>query len=389
MCTLSPTPGTLSATPANASESRRYHRWVRRLGVADVVLGVLLLALVLAAGWSRNYRDFAFRLAGDRPALALFYYTTILLLLTRVVSLGVDYALFLVEHRYHLSRQRLRGWMWDQAKGFLLVFVVSQALVQVVYLLIRWMPHWWWVAGWLLFMLLTVVVAHVAPVVFFPIFFRFRALDDVDLTERLTRMGEKAGARIRGVYEWTLSDRTRKANAALIGLGKTRRIVLSDTLLATCTPDEIEAILAHEVGHHSSHHLLKAICFQGAVAFFGFWSVKLAIRWAEFDWQHPLAQIDFANLPLMILVATAVSVAMVPVMNAYSRFNERRADVYAWKTQGTVEPFCSALEKLAAQNLSEQEPSRLVVWLFHSHPPIGSRLRAARAWQAARQQNPR
>ena len=116
------------------------------------------MALVLAAGWSRNYRDFAFHLAGDRPALALFYYTTILLLLTRVVSLGVDYALFLVEHRYHLSRQRLRGWMWDQAKGFLLVFVVSQALVQVVYLLIRWMPHWWWVAGWLLFMLLTVVV---------------------------------------------------------------------------------------------------------------------------------------------------------------------------------------------------------------------------------------
>ena len=374
---------------ADVNDSRQYNRWVRRLGVADFVLGVLLLALVLAADWTSDYRNFAFHLAGDRYALALFYYTTILLLLTRVISLGVDYGLFLIEHRYHLSRQRLRGWMWDQAKSFLLVFVVSQALVQVVYMFIRWMPHWWWVAGWLLFMLLTVLVAHVAPVLLFPLFFRFRALDDQELTARLTRMGEKAGARVRGVYEWTLSDRTRKANAALIGLGKTRRIVISDTLLATCTPDEIEAVLAHEVGHHSSNHLLKAICFQGAAAFFGFWCVKLAIRWAEFDWQHPLAQIDFANLPLMVLVATAVSVALVPVMNAYSRFNECCADRYAWKMLGTSEHLCSALEKLAAQNLSEQEPSWLVVWLFHSHPPIGSRLRAARAWQAARQQNAR
>ncbi len=230
-------------------------------------------------------RNFAFHLAGDRYALALFFYTTILLLLTRVISLGVDYGLFLIEHRYHLSRQRLRGWMWDQAKGFLLVFVVSQALVQVVYMFIRWMPHWWWVAGWLLFMLLTVLVAHVAPVLLFPLFFRFRALDDQELTARLTRMGEKAGARVRGVYEWTLSDRTRKANAALIGLGKTRRIVISDTLLATCTPDEIEAVLAHEVGHHSSNHLLKAICFQGAAAL-----LRLLVRQAG----HPLGGVRLA-----------------------------------------------------------------------------------------------
>ncbi len=215
--------------------------------------------------------------------------------------------------------------------------------------------------------------------VLFPLFFRFRALDDEELTARLTRMSEKAGTKVRGVYEWMLSEKTKKANAALMGLGRTRRIVISDTLLATCDHDEIEAVLAHELGHHVYRHMLKGIAVQGVITFFGFWCLKLAVRWAAFDWKR-YDQIDFANLPLMILVATAISVVLLPVMNAYSRFNERQADLYAWKSLGSVRAFCSAMEKLAAQNLSEREPSRMVEILFHSHPAIGRRMKAALAW---------
>ena len=192
-------------------------------------------------------------------------------------------------------------------------------------------------------------------------------------------MSEKAGANVRGVYEWALSEKTKKANAALMGLGRTRRIVISDTLLAACTKDEIEAVLAHELGHHVHRHMLKGIAVQGVITFFGFWCLKLAIRWAEFDWKR-YEQIDFANLPLMILVATALSAALLPVMNAYSRFNERQADVYAWKSLGSVQAFCSAMDKLAAQNLAEREPARWVEILFHSHPAAARRTKAALAW---------
>jgi len=229
-------------------------------------------------------------------------------------------------------------------------------------------------------MLFTVLMAHIAPVLLFPLFFRFHALADDELTSRLTRLSEKAGARVRGVYEWMLSEKTKKANAALMGLGRTRRIVISDTLLSTCNHDEIEAVLAHELGHHVYRHMLKGIAVQGVITFFGFWCLKLAIRWASLDWNRHYAQIDFANLPLMILVVTALSVLLLPVMNAYSRFNERQADLYAWKSLGSVQPFCSAMEKLAAQNLSEREPSRLVEILFHSHPATGRRMKAALAW---------
>jgi STE24 endopeptidase len=231
-------------------------------------------------------------------------------------------------------------------------------------------------------MLLSVLLAQIAPVVLFPLFFRFRALHDEELTARLTRRSERSGAKVRGVYEWMLSEKTKKANAALMGLGRTRRIVISDTLLAACNHDEIEAVLTHELGHHYHRHMLKAIAVQGVITFIGFWCLKLAIRWAALDWKR-FDQIDFANLPLMILVATAISVLLLPVMNAYSRFNERQADLYAWRSLGSVQAFCSAMEKLAAQNLAEREPSRWVEILFHSHPAAGRRMKDALAWEAS------
>ena len=367
------------STPMDSVEARQYNRLLRSIGVADLALGLGLMGLLLAADWTSDFRNFAVRIAGDHHAVALFLYTSILLLLTKVLSLALDYYSFLIEHRYHLSNQRLRSWAWDQTKGFALTFLIGQILVQMVYFLIRLQPQWWWVIAWILFMVFSVLMAHIAPVLLFPLFFRFHALEDEELTLRLTRMSEKAGAKVRGVYAWMLSEKTKKANAALMGLGRTRRIVISDTLLASCNRDEIEAVLAHELGHHVYRHMLKKVVVQGVITFFGFWCLKLAIRWAALDWKR-YEQIDFANLPLMILVSTAISVVLLPVMNAYSRFNERQADLYAWKTIGSVQPFCSAMEKLATQNLSEREPSRWVEILFHSHPATGRRMKAALDW---------
>jgi STE24 endopeptidase len=221
-------------------------------------------------------------------------------------------------------------------------------------------------------------------VVLFPIFYKFSPLDNEDLKNRLVKLGEKAGTRVRGVYEWKLSEKTKKANAALTGLGATRRIILADTLLQNYSPDEIEAVLAHELGHHVHRHILKSIFVQAGVTFAGFWLASEVLRYAvdRARWFDTLS--DFANLPLMILVSTLLSVLLMPVLNAYSRFNERQADRYCFQSIRSVDPFVSAMNKLAEQNLAERTPSKWVEKLFHSHPSISNRVSAAMAWAASR-----
>jgi len=223
-----------------------------------------------------------------------------------------------------------------------------------------------------------VALAQLAPVLLFPIFYRFRALENEALRDRLTRLSERAGAKVRGVYEWNLSEKSKKANAALMGLGRTRRIILADTLLANYTDDEIEAVLAHELGHHVHNHILKSIVMQALISFLGFWTVKTMLRRPYPDWF--LHQSDFANLPLILLVATVISLLLLPLLNAYSRYNERQADLYAWKSIASIQPFLTAMNKLAAQNLAERTPARWVEMLFHSHPSISRRIVAAEAW---------
>ena len=143
-----------------------------------------------------------------------------------------------------------------------------------MYFIIRQSPEHWWLIAWGVFLLLFVLFAQIAPVVLFPIFYKFEPLHNDDLKERLTRLGEQAGTRVRGVYKWNLSEKSKKANAALTGLGATRRIILADTLLDNYSPDEIEAVLAHELGHHVHRHILKSIFVQAGITLFGFWATN-------------------------------------------------------------------------------------------------------------------
>jgi STE24 endopeptidase len=363
----------------DSSEAREYNRLQRRLTLADAALGLAMLAIILVTGWSAIFRNYTFRIAGSANyVLALFLYVLLLSLISRVLSLPLDYYGFRVEHRYKLSNLSLRGWLLDEAKSYLLGLAFSAVLTQIIYLLIRRAPLYWWLWAWASFLILFVALAQLAPVLLFPIFYRFRALDNDALRERLTRLSERAGAKVRGVYEWKLSEKSKKANAALMGLGATRRIVLADTLLANYTDDEIEAVLAHELGHHVHRHIAKSIVMQALISFFGFWVVKTMLRRSYPGWFS--GQTDFANLPLILLVATVISLLLLPLLNAYSRFNERQADQYAWKAIASIGPFLSAMNKLAAQNMAERVPSRWVEILFHSHPSISKRIKAAERW---------
>ena len=364
----------------DAGAARRYNRIRRELGIADFLLGVGMFAALLATGWTGNLRDLAYFAARQNYTIAVFFYVVQLMLLNKLLGLGLDYYGFRLEHEYHLSNQKLKSWAWDEVKGWLLGLVLATVVVELIYLAIRLTPQSWWLIAWVVFIVLFIFFTQVAPIAVFPLFYKFVPLEDEDLKQRLLRLSERAGTKVRGVYEWKLSEKSRKANAALVGLGNTRRIILADTLLKDYTHDEIEAVLAHELGHHVHKHILQSIIVQVAITFAGFWAANWVLRYAIERRGMFLNLSDFAGLPLLALVSTVMSFLLMPALNAYSRRKERQADRYSFQTIPSIGPFVSSMEKLCEQNLAEREPSPVVEWFFHSHPAISKRVAAAEAW---------
>jgi STE24 endopeptidase len=368
-----------NSVPPDSPEARRYNRIRRWLGIADFVVGFLFLIVLLVTGWSNWLRDLAYRLGFQNYSFSLFIYLLLLLVISKALGIGLDYYGFLLEGRFKLSTQRFSSWAGDELKGFLVGLVLATVVVEVLYLTIRQWPQHWWMLAWALFMALFILLAQLAPIVLFPIFYKFEPLDNEDLRRRLVVLSERAGTQVRGVYRWKLSEKSKKANAALTGLGATRRIILADTLLDNYTAEEIEAVLAHELGHHVHRHILKSIFVQAAIALFGFWAANWVLHYAV-DQQMFEELSDFADMPLLALVSVVLSFLLMPALNAYSRFNERQADRYAFESIASVEPFITSMNKLAEQNLAERTPSKWVEWFFHSHPAISRRLAAAKEW---------
>jgi STE24 endopeptidase len=368
----------------DSPEARRYNRIRRWLGISDFLLGLAMLLVLLATGWTGNLRDIAYRGAFQNYSFAVFLYVVMLMLIGKFLGVGLDYYGFRLEHRFHLSNQKPRNWLWDEAKGFLVGLVFAAIIAELLYFIIRQSPQHWWLIAWAAFLGLFILIAQLAPVVLFPIFYKFEPLQDDDLKARLVRLSERAGTRVRGVYRWRLSEKSKKANAALSGLGSTRRIILADTLLDNYSPEEIEAVLAHELGHHVHKHIAKSILVQAALTLVGFWAANWALHLTVNRYHLFETLSDFANLPLLVLVSTVLSFLVMPALNAYSRFNERQADRYAFRSISRVDPFISSMNKLADQNLAERSPSRFVEWFFHSHPAISKRVSAAQAWARVR-----
>src|SRR6202047_2307738 len=371
--------GSTSSNHDDSPEARRYNRIHRWLGIADFVIGSAFLIVLLITGWSGWLRDLALRRGFQNYTLAVFLYLFFLLLISKALGFGLDYYGFQLERKFQLATQRVRSWLWDEIKGFLVGLVLAGIVVELLYFIIRQSPQHWWLITWIVFLALFVLMAQLAPVVLFPIFYKFEPLENEDLRRRLVLLSEHAGTRVRGVYRWKLSEKSKKANAALTGLGNTRRIILADTLLDNYAPEEIEAVLAHELGHHVHRHILKSILVQAGTTLLGFWAANWVLHYAV-D-RHMFEELsDFANMPLLAITASMLSLLLMPALNAYSRYNERQADRYAFESIANVRPFISSMNKLAQQNLAERTPSEWIELLFHSHPAIAKRVAAAEAW---------
>jgi STE24 endopeptidase len=259
--------------------------------------------------------------------------------------------------------------------------VLALAAAEIVYASMREWPRAWWLASSAAFACGIALLAGLAPIVLLPLFYRFRPLDRQDLQDRLKTLSERAGVRVLGVYEWGLGANTRRANAALVGSGRTRRVLVSDTLLAEYSDDEIEVVLAHELAHHVHGDIWKGVVFESVLILAGFYlaSRLLSVLVGPLGLRGVA---DPAGLPLLLLAAGAVSLAMVPIAHAMSRRFERSADRYALHLTRNPSAFISAMRRLGAQNLAEDQPSKIVQWLFYSHPPIKERIAAAQGFKS-------
>jgi STE24 endopeptidase len=357
----------------DSARVKRYHRTRRILSVAGFVLDLVVLAALLFAGWTIVLRTFSTSRASE-PAIALLLYLALFGIITKAAGLPLDYVRgFWLEHRYGLSNLTLRAWVKDQIKGFLVGAVLAAVALESLYWTMRRWPEQWWVVSAVIFVGFFVLLANLAPVLIFPIFFKFKPLENASLQERLLELSRRAGTRVKGVFEWKLSEKTRKANAALVGLGNTRRIILADTLLERFNEEEVEAVLAHELGHHVKRHVFKGMAVQVGATFLGFYLVHIVL--ARFGGSFGFAgPADFANLPLLALTTTALSLVLLPLVNAHSRRMERQADAYALRAIERKAAFVSSMEKLADLNMAERHPHPWIEFIFHSHPSIEKRI---------------
>ncbi len=286
------------------------------------------------------------------------------------------YSGFVLPHRFGLSTQTFRAWLADQVKGLLISGVLGLVMLEVVYALLNAAPQTWWLWAAGVMLLFTVLLSNLAPVLIFPLFYKYQPLEDEELARRLTRLAERAGTKVRGVYSFDMSSKTVAANAALMGLGNTRRIVLGDTLLQHFSHDEIETVLAHELGHHVHHDILWGIAVQSALTVGGFWLADAVMRWGIAA-RGFLGLTDPAALPLFLLAMSLFGLVTMPLGNGWSRWRESLADRYALQTTRNRTAFIRAMTRLANQNLAEAQPPRWVEILLHSHPSIQRRVAMA------------
>jgi STE24 endopeptidase len=364
-------------------QAKQYARLSRRLFLVDLGMGGLYVVAWLAFGWSVGLRNFLLGWTAN-PWLLVIGYALVFGGVYFLIDLPLSYYEgFILPHRYGISTQTQAGWVSDQVKGGLLAGVLGGLLLEIIYAVLRLAPDTWWLWAAGILLLFSVLLANLAPVLLMPIFYKFAPLGDeyAELVQRLMRLADQAGAQVRGVYKFDMSRRTTAANAALTGLGNTRRIILGDTLLNEFTSDEIETVLAHELGHHVHKDIPMGIVLDSLFTLAGLYLANLILQLGVrvFGFQGPA---DIAALPIFALAIGAFGLVTMPLTNGFSRWRERRADEYALQATGKPQAFASAMTRLANQNLSDADPEPWVEFLLYSHPALGKRIAMAEGYDS-------
>lgn len=368
--------------PERQEQAKAYAKIRRRLFVAELGLGAAYVLIWILAGISPWLRD-QIQAVTRSTWLSLPLFAIGFSLPYFLISAPLEYyGGFVLPHRYRQSTQSFRAWLLDQLKELLLTGLLGLIVLEIVYTLLAVAPRTWWLWMALVMLLLTVLLSNLAPILIFPLFYKFKPLEDEALVERLTRLAGQAGAKVKGVYTFDMSRKTVAANAALMGLGNTRRIVLGDTLVDKFTATEIETVLAHELGHHVHKDVPLGIIVQSVLTLVGFWLADWVMRWGIATFGYA-GLTDPATLPLLMVALAVFGLVTMPLGNLWSRWREVKADEYALKMSANPQAFISAMTRLANQNLADADPPAWVEFLLHSHPSISKRVAMAQRFGLA------
>jgi len=353
--------------------AKQYARSKLTFGILKLALAfVLLVGFLLSGASSELYA--LFQRTTDNYHLQLSGYLAVLSIGYYLLFLPLDFHTdIILERRYGLSNQTTAAWLGRSTKAWLLSTILGIGVLNGLYAVIRTLPDWWWLvaaAGWFV---LLVLLARITPAVIVPLFYKLVPLPDRELTDRLLALAGRCSVRVQRVFEIKLSKETNKANAAVVGLGRERRILIGDTLLTLCTPDEIEAVFAHELGHVALHHGWKLLAGSAASFVLGFYLLYLVLgpTAQALGFPDPAA---IASVPLLVLWLAVFGLISKPLQTAFSRRLEKQADLFIVGKVADPQTLVSALTKLAGRNLSDPHPNRLVEILFYTHPPIAKRI---------------
>ena len=368
--------------PEKQKQAREYARIRRRLWLVDTIFSALYFLAWIVLGWSISLRESLSKFTANEWLLVPLF---------AAVFGGIFFALnlplgyyrgFVLPHRFGQSNQSLTDWVMDQMKGLAVGLPLGLLLLELLYLALRVTGDLWWLWSAVGLLVFNILLINLAPILIMPLFNKYVPLDDEhkDLAERLLRLADQAKTKVRGVFKFDMSRRTKSANAALTGIGNTRRIILGDTLINEFSADEIETVLAHELGHHVHRDIAVLVTFGIISTTVGLYLASVGLNWAiaTFGFASPA---DIDALPALGLIFGIYDFLTMPLNNAVSRWREGMADDYALQATGKKDAFASAFTRLANQNLGEIDPEKWVVFMFYSHPPLGERIEKARRWK--------
>ncbi len=352
--------------------AKKYNNIKLAVGITEGILTFIILLLFVALGYSKLLTDYLTQYTVN-SYLLLILFTLVLGIAGTFVSFPLNYYVeFYLEHKYNLSNQTFWGWIWENTKGVLVSSVIGFPILLFFYYVLVKFGELWWLPFAVILFILSVVLAKIVPIIILPLFYKVTPIDDDDLKSRIKKLAKGADLKIENVFRFNMSKNTKKANAAFTGLGKTKRIILGDTLLEKFSNDEIETVLAHEFGHYKKKHIIKNIIIGTLFSFLTLYLIALLYD-TSLSWFGFAHRTEIAALPILALWGMIIGLITTPVTNIISRKFEYEADEYAVLTTGKKEIFIKTLDKLTDQNLGDKEPHPFVEWFFYSHPSIKKR----------------
>lgn len=371
-------PEEIALDPQRQEQAKEYAQIRRRLMLVNLGFNAVYALLWLLAGWALAVRELLTTFTTN-PWLLVAGFVFVFGAAATLYEMPMSYySGFVLPHRYGMSNQTLKEWIWDNIKGLLVAAPIMLVLLEGIYLVLRLSPEYWWLlaAGFLL--VFNVILGSLFPVLIAPLFNKYTPLDEehADLADRLVELAKRANTNVKGVYKFDMSRQTNAANAALAGLGRTRRILLGDTLIDEFSADEIESVLAHELGHQVNKDIPLGIAFGTVSTLAGLYLASLALEWGVGFFGF-VGVADIAAFPLFGIVLGGFGLLTMPLSNAFSRWRERKADRYALHATDNATAFASAMTRLANQNLAEVDPEPWVEFLLYSHPALSKRIAMA------------